>query len=125
MKKDMITRTLVSTAVTVLGVNEVSAETYYKTVVFPGVIKDKEKALAMVKKHLSADELFEDYHPAVVVSMEKREQLLGITVEDFMAHAVPVKRPESQTKEARAKKNKEAKEEAAFFEEIKKSFKED
>lgn len=112
MKKDMITRTLVSTAVTVLGVDVGSAETYYKTVVFPGVIKDKEKALAMVKKHLSAEELFEDYHPAVVVSMEKREQLLGITVEDFMAHAVPVERPKSQTKEAQAEK-KEAKE-AAF-----------
>ena len=112
MKKDMITRTLVSTAVTVLGVNGVSAETHNETVVFPGVIKDKEKALAMVKKHLSAKEPFEDYHPAVVVSMEKREQLLGITVEDFMAHAVPVERSKSQTKEAQAEK-KEAKE-AAF-----------
>lgn len=101
MKKDMITRTLVSTAVTVLGVNGVTAETYNETVVFPGVIKDREKALAMVKKFLSAKELFENYHPAVVVSMEKREQLLGITVEDFMAHAVPVERPKSQTKEAK------------------------
>lgn len=125
MRKDMITRTLVSTAVTVLGVNGETAETYNETVVFPGIIKDKEKALAMVKKHLSAKKLFKDYHPAVVVSMEKREQLLGITVEDFMAHAVPVERPKSQTKEAQAKKNKEAKEEAAFLEEIKKSFKED
>ena len=112
MKKDMITRTLVSTAVTVLGVNGVSAETHNETVVFPGVIKDKEKALAMVKKHLSAKELFKDYHPAVVVSMEKSQQLLGITIEDFMAHAVPVKRSKSQTKEAQAEK-KEAKE-AAF-----------
>lgn len=107
MKKDMITRTLVSTAVTVLGVNGETAETYNETVVFPGVIKDKEKALAMVKKHLSAKELFEDYHPAVVVSMEKREQLLGITVEDFMAHAVPVERPKSQTKEGKEAKKED------------------
>lgn len=50
MKKDMVTRTLVSTAVTVLGVNGVSAETSNETMVFPGVIKDNEKALAMFKK---------------------------------------------------------------------------
>ena len=96
MKKDMITRTLVSTAVTVLGVNGVSAE-------------DNEKALAMFKKAAEKNGVLQDFHPAVVVSMEKREQLLGITVEDFMAHAVPVERPKSQTKEAQAEK-KEAKE---------------
>lgn len=112
MKKDMITRTLVSTAVTVLGVNGISAETSNETVIFPGVINDNEKALAKFKKHIEKLDEFKDFHPAVVVSMEKREQLLGITVEDFMAHAVPVERPKSQTKEAQAEK-KEAKE-AAF-----------
>lgn len=110
MKKDMITRTLVSTAVTVLGVNGVSAETSNETIVFPGVIKDNEKALAMFKKAAEKNGVLQDFHPAVVVSMEKREQLLGITVEDFMAHAVPVERPASQSKEAREAKKVEKKE---------------
>ncbi len=107
MKKDMITRTLVSTAVTVLGVNGTSAETSNETVIFPGVITDNEKALAKFKKHIEKLDEFKDFHPAVVVSLEKREQLLGITVEDFMAHAVPVERPKSQTKEGKEEKKED------------------
>ena len=107
MKKGMITRTLVSTAVTVLGVNEVSGETSNETIVFPGVIKDNDKALTMFKKACDEDEVLQDFHPAVVVSREKRKRLLGITVEDFMAHAVPVERPKSQTKEGKEAKKED------------------
>ena len=107
MKKDMITRTLVTTAVTVLGVNGITAETSNETLVFPGVIKDNDKALAMFKKASGKNGVLQDFHPVVVVSMEKREQLLGITVEDFMAHAVPVERPKSQTKEGKEAKKED------------------
>lgn len=100
MKKDMITRTITSTVVTVLGIYEDTAEPTNVTVTLGGVITDKEKAMAKAKKAIAADENYEGYHPAMVVSMEKKEQLLGITVEDFIAHSVPVERPASQCKKA-------------------------
>lgn len=105
MKKDMITRTITSTVVTVLGIYEDTVEPTNVTVTLGGVITDKEKAMVKAKKAIAADENYKGYHPAMVVSMEKKEQLLGITVEDFIAHAVPVERPESQRKKAEKKED--------------------
>lgn len=112
MKKDMITRTITSTVITVLGLYEDTAEPTNVTVTIGGVITDKEKAMVKAKKVLAADENYKGYHPAMVVSMEKKEELLGVTLEDFIANAIPVERPASQSKEARKAKKEEK--EAAF-----------
>lgn len=93
-KESMVTRTIISTKVTVLGVDEVAGEATNETYNLPGDYTDKAKALKAVIKANTV----ETYHPSVVVDMKKEEHVLGIPVSKFMEFAVEVERPKSQQK---------------------------
>jgi hypothetical protein len=93
-REAMVTRTIISTQVTVLGVDEVAGEATNATYNLPGVYTDKAKAL---KAAIKANAV-ETYHPSVVEDMKKEERVLGIPVSKFMELAVEVERPKSQQK---------------------------
>lgn len=94
-KESMVTRTIISTQVTVLGVDEVAGEATNATYNLPGDYTDnKAKALKAVIKANTV----ETYHPSVVVDMKKEERVLGIPVSKFLELAVEVERPKSQQK---------------------------
>lgn len=93
-KESMVTRTIISTQVTVLGVDELAGEAANATYNIPGDYTDKAKALKTVIKVNTV----KTYHPSVVVDMKKEERVLGIPVSKFMELAVEVKRPKSQQK---------------------------
>lgn len=93
-KESMVTRTIISTQVTVLGVDEVAGEATNATYNLPGDYTNKAKALKAVIKANTV----ETYHPSVVVGMKKEERLLGIPVSKFLELAVEVERPKSQQK---------------------------
>lgn len=95
-REPMVTRTIVSTNITVLGVSESVGEASNRTYVVPFKIEDKEKALKLAVKENTDP----DYHPSIVVSLEYDEKVMGITVKQFMEMAVEVTRPESQQKKA-------------------------
>ena len=95
-REPMVTRTIVSTNITVLGVSESVGEASNRTYVVPYKIEDKEKALKLAVKENTDP----DYHPSIVVSLEYDEKVMGITVKQFMEMAVEVTRPESQQKKA-------------------------
>lgn len=95
-REPMVTRTIVSTNITVLGVSESAGEASNRTYVVPFKIEDKEKALKLAVKENTDP----DYHPSIVVSLEYDEKVMGITVKQFMEMAVEVTRPESQQKKA-------------------------
>lgn len=93
-KESMVTRTFITTQVTVLGVDEVAGEAANATYNLPGDYTDKAKALNAVIKANTV----ETYHPSVVVDMKKEERVLGIPVSKFLELAVAVERPKSQQK---------------------------
>lgn len=95
-REPMVTRTIVSTNITVLGVSESAGEASNRTYVVPSKIEDKVKALKLAVKENTDP----DYHPSIVVSLEYVEKVMGITVKQFMEMAVEVTRPESQQKKA-------------------------
>ena len=79
----MITRTVLGTLITAKVVNKYTDEVGLHSAVVSKVVaeeKDAAKALAKV--------LPEEFVIINVVSMEKVENLYGMTVADFMAHAV-------------------------------------
>ena len=92
--ESMITRTIISTQVTVLGVDEVAGEATNATYKLLGDYTDKAKALTAVIKANTV----ETYHPSVVVDMKKEECVFGIPLSKFMELAVKVERPKSQQK---------------------------
>lgn len=93
-KESMVTRTIICTQVTVLGVDEVAGEATNTTYNLPGDYTDKAKALKAVIKANTV----ETYHPSVVVDMKKEERVLGMPVSKFTELAVEVERPKSQQK---------------------------
>lgn len=93
-KESMVTRTIISTQVTVLGVDEVTGEATNATYKLVGDYTDKEKAL----KDVINVNTVETYHPSLVVDMKKEECVFGIPVSKFMELAVKVERPKSQQK---------------------------
>lgn len=93
-KESMVTRTIISTQVTVLGVDEVAGEVSNVTYNLPGDYTDKAKAIKAVIKANTV----ETYHPSLVVDMKKEERVLGIPVSKFLELAVEVERPKSQQK---------------------------
>lgn len=96
MKEQLITRTIISTRVTVLGVNEIAGEAEYRTFVIPGRILSSEKALKMLTKSNEDPQ----YHPSVVVDMQLDEKVYGLEISKFMELAHEVERPVSQQKKA-------------------------
>lgn len=96
MKEKLITRTINSTKVTVLGVNEITGEAENRTYVIPGSILAPDKALRMAVKRNEDPE----YHPSVVVDTVLEEKVYGLEITKFMELAHEVERPVSQQKKA-------------------------
>lgn len=96
MKEQLITRTINSTKVTVLGVNEITGEAENRTYVIPGAILAPEKALRLCIKRNEDPQ----YHPSVVVDIVLDEKVYGLEITKFMELAHEVVRPVSQQKKA-------------------------
>ena len=96
MKEKLITRTIVTTKVTVLGVNATIGETENRTYVVPGAITDQAKALKSVIKHYPEPE----FVPAMIVDLAQDEKVYGLEITEFMELAHEVERPKSQQKKA-------------------------
>lgn len=95
MRRDLITRTVTATKVTVKVINPATDEITTKDVVLGKAIEDSDKIAKLVKKQLKdSTDVF-----VGVVATEKLEKLYGITVEDFIAHSIeldPTTREEIQ-----------------------------
>jgi hypothetical protein len=96
MKEQLITRTIVTTKVTVLGVNATIGETENRTYFVPGAITDQAKALKMAIKQNTEPE----FVPALVVDLAQDEKVYGLEVSKFIELAHEVERPASQQKKA-------------------------
>lgn len=96
MKEKLITRTINSTKVTTMGVNEITGEAENRTYVIPGAILAPDKALKMAIKHNEDPQ----YHPSLVVDTVLDEKVYGLEITKFMELAREVVRPASQQKKA-------------------------
>lgn len=96
MKEKLITRTIVTTKVTVLGVNATIGETENRTYMVPGAITDQAKALKLVIKQCREP----DFVPAMVVDLAQDEKVYGLEITEFMELAHEIVRPTSQQKKA-------------------------
>lgn len=83
-KKNMITRTVIGTEVTVLAIDVQSAEPQNKTYVLSGSFKDETKLLNAVKRIYDTDTL----KNVSVVSAHGLNQLYGMYESDFVEHAM-------------------------------------
>lgn len=82
--KNMITRTIVGTEVTLLALDTVSAEPQNVTYVLSGKFKDPKALLKAVQRKFDTDTL----KHVSVVSTSAVNQLYGMNESDFIAHAV-------------------------------------
>lgn len=83
MKKPMVTRTILTTEVTVLCLDLIKAEPFNKTVTLPRTYKDEK---AMMKK-VSAIIDTEEVKAVHVVDTKVNETLYGMTEEQFISMA--------------------------------------
>jgi hypothetical protein len=83
MRKPMVTRTIISTAVTALCVNPQTAETFEQEFTLTGKIADKDKVLKRVSKLYNTDEC------TIVAIRDLKEvnELYGMDEVDFIAGA--------------------------------------
>ena len=96
MKEQLITRTIVTTKVTVLGVNATIGETENRTYFVSGAITDQAKALKLAIKQNTEPE----FVPAIVVDLAQDEKVYGLEISKFIELAHEVERPVSQQKKA-------------------------
>lgn len=96
MKEQLITRTIVTTKVTVLGVNATIGETENRTYFVSGAITDRAKALNLAIKQNTEPE----FVPALVVDLAQDEKVYGLEISKFIELAHEVERPASQQKKA-------------------------
>lgn len=96
MKEQLITRTIVTTKVTVLGVNATIGETENRTYFVAGAITDQAKALKLAIKQNTEPE----FVPALVVDLAQDEKVYGLELSKFIELAHEVERPVSQQKKA-------------------------
>lgn len=96
MKEQLITRTVVTTKVTVLGVNASIGETENRTYFVAGAITDQAKALKLAIKQNTEPE----FVPALVVDLAQDEKVYGLEISKFIELAHEVERPASQKKKA-------------------------
>lgn len=96
VKEQLITRTIVTTKVTVLGVNATIGETENRTYFVPGAITDQAKALKLAIKQNTEPE----FVPALVVDLTQDEKVYGLELSKFIELAHEVERPVSQQKKA-------------------------
>lgn len=91
----MITRTFISYNCTVSLVDKATKEVLTDNISIPMASFNKNDPEKSAKKFVPMGKLL-----LSVDSIEKVEDLRGITEEDFLAHSVPVTRPASQTKKS-------------------------
>lgn len=96
MKEQLITRTVVTTKVTVLGVNATNGESENRTYFVAGAITDQAKALKLAIKQNTEPE----FVPALVVDLAQDEKVYGLEISKFIELAHEVERPVSQQKKA-------------------------
>ena len=96
MKEQLITRTIVTTKVTVLGVNVTIGETENRTYFVSGAITDQAKALKLAIKQNTEPE----FVPTLVVDLAHDEKVYGLELSKFIELAHEVERPASQQKKA-------------------------
>lgn len=82
--KNMVTRTIVGTEVTLLALDTVSAEPQNVTYTLSGKFKDSKALLKAVQRKFDTDTL----KHVSVVSTSAVNQLYGMDESDFIAHAV-------------------------------------
>lgn len=83
MRRDLITRTISGTKVTAKVVDANTDIISTKELVLNKVVSDTDKVKKLVTKELSEGEVL-----VSIVSTEKIDKLYGVTVADFMAHAI-------------------------------------
>ena len=84
MRRDLITRTISGTEVVAMVANSTTNTIEEKTITLNKVVEDAEKAKKLVAKELKDT----DYVLVSIKSFTKIDKLFGITVADFMAHAI-------------------------------------
>ena len=82
--KNMVTRTIVGTEVTLLALDTVSAEPQNVTYTLSGKFKDSKALLKAVQRKFDTD----TFKHVDVVSTRAVNQLYGMDESDFIAHAV-------------------------------------
>lgn len=98
MRKPMITRTIISTAITTLCVNPQTAETFEQEFTLTGKIADKDKALKRVSKLYNTD----DCTVVAIRNLKEVNALYGMDEADFIAGAKlldPTTRKEIETEQ--------------------------
>lgn len=83
MRKPMVTRTIISTAVTALCVNPQTAETFEQEFTLTGKIVDKDKALKISSKLYNTD----DCTLVAIRSLKEVNELYGMGEADFIKEA--------------------------------------
>lgn len=83
MRKPMVTRTIISTAVTALCVNPQTAETFEQEFTLTGKIVDKDKALKISSKLYNTD----DCTLVAIRSFKEVNELYGMDEADFIKEA--------------------------------------
>nr|DAI24353.1 MAG TPA: hypothetical protein [Caudoviricetes sp.] len=83
MKKPMVTRTILTTEVTVLCLDLIKAEPFNKTVTLPRTYKDEKAMMKKVSAIIDNDEV----KAVHVVDTKVNETLYGMTEEQFIAMA--------------------------------------
>lgn len=101
MRKPMVTRTIISTAITALCVNPQTAVTFEQEFILTGKIADKDKVLKKVSKLYNTD----DCAIVAIRSLKEVNELYGMDEADFIAGAKildPATRKEIETEQADA-----------------------
>ena len=83
MKKPMVTRTILTTEVTVLCLDLIKAEPFNKTVTLPRTYKDEKAMMKKVSAIIDNDEV----KAVHVVATKVNETLYGMTEEQFISMA--------------------------------------
>lgn len=83
MKKPMVTRTILTTEVTVLCLDLIKAEPFNKTVILPRTYKDEKAMMKKVSAIIDNDEV----KAVHVVDTKVHETLYGMTEEQFISMA--------------------------------------
>lgn len=83
MRKQMITRTIISTSITALCVNPQTAETFEQEFTLTGKITDKDKAFKRASKLYNTDECT----IVAIRNLKEVNELYGMDEVDFIAGA--------------------------------------
>ena len=89
-KESMVTRTITTTAATVLCLDVETGEPCNRTFVIPRIPKKESDILKMASKALAVDE--PNVRPVHVVYTDQTSKIYGMTESDFLKYAVEVHR---------------------------------